>query len=86
MIGEARLDEGGFFCVYPHNGDIEAGEHISTSELPGYGQRQDDDLLHSFTLGKATETVDWDAVTETVASNGQEYRVCLLAVVYTSGR
>jgi hypothetical protein len=47
--------------------------------------KQDDDLLHSYTLGKATEDVDWDNVTETISFNGKEYKAYLIAVVYTSG-
>ena len=78
-LGEGRV------WVSSINGGIEAGDYITTSVLPGYGQLQDDDLLHSYTLGKATETVNWDKVTETVMYNGQEYEVYLIAVVYTSG-
>jgi hypothetical protein len=78
-LGEGRV------WVTNINGGIEAGDAITSSEIPGYGQRQDDDLLHIYTLGKAMETVDWDTVTETVTFNGQEYKVYLLAVVYTSG-
>jgi hypothetical protein len=78
-LGEGRV------WVTNVNGDIEVGDAITTSEIPGYGQRQDDDILHIYTLGKATETVDWDSVTDTVIFNGQEYKVYLLAVVYTSG-
>ena len=66
-------------------GRIEAGDYITSSAIPGYGQKQDDDLLHSYTLGKAIETVDWDAVTEIVEHNGVLYKVYLIAVVYTSG-
>ena len=46
---------------------------------------QDDDLLHSYTLGKAIETINWDNATETVDHDGQLYKRYLLAVVYTSG-
>lgn len=53
--------------------------------IPGYGQKQNDDLLHSYTLGKAIETVDWDTVTEVVEIDGKTYKVYLIAVVYTSG-
>ena len=67
------------------NGEIEAGDYITTSTVPGYGQRQDDDLLHSYTLAKAIETVDWDSVTQTVEFKGQSVKVYLIAVVYTSG-
>jgi hypothetical protein len=67
------------------NGDITAGNYITTSAIAGYGQKQDDDLLHSYTLGKATETVDWSQVTETVDFNGQTYKAYPIAVFYTSG-
>jgi hypothetical protein len=78
-LGEGRV------WVTNINGDIEAGDFITASEIPGYGQAQGDDLLHNYTLGKAMETINWDSVTETVVFNGQEYKVYLLAVVYTSG-
>lgn len=78
-LGEGRV------WVSDITGDIAAGDYITTSTLPGYGQRQGDDILHNYTLGKATETVDWDSVTETVDYNGKTYKVFLLAVVYTSG-
>jgi hypothetical protein len=78
-LGEGRV------WVTNISGGIKAGEYITSSAIPGYGQRQDDDILHSYTLAKAMETVDWDTVTETVIYNGQEYKIYLLAVVYTSG-
>ena len=67
------------------NGDIEAGDYITSSRISGYGQKQDDDLLHSYTLGKAIETVDWDNVNEVVEFNSSTYKAHLIAVVYTSG-
>jgi hypothetical protein len=67
------------------NGDIENGDYITTSAIAGYGQKQDDDLLHSYTLGKAIETVDWSQVTDTIEFNGQVYKIYTIAVVYTSG-
>lgn len=78
-LGEGRV------WVCNINGQIEAGDYITTSSIPGYGQRQDDDLLHSYTLGKAIETIDWDSVTEIIEFNGQTYKVYLIAAVYTSG-
>ncbi len=78
-LGEGRV------WVSNINGNIEAGDYISTSTIPGYGQIQADDLLHSYTLGKAIETIDWDTVSETVEYNGQSYKRYLIAVVYTSG-
>jgi hypothetical protein len=67
------------------NGNIECGDYITTSAIQGYGQKQDDDILRNYTLGKAIETVDWDEVTETVEFEGRLYKVYLIGVVYTSG-
>jgi hypothetical protein len=78
-LGEGRM------WVSDINGNIEAGDYITSSPVPGYGQLQNDDLLHSYTVGKAIETVDWDTVTEIVEYDGKQYRLYLIAVVYTSG-
>jgi hypothetical protein len=78
-LGEGRV------WVSNFNGDIHAGDYITTSVVPGYGQLQDDDLLHSYTLGKATETVDWSSLKDTIEFNGHTYKIYLIAVVYTSG-
>ena len=66
-------------------GDIEAGDYITTSAIAGYGQKQGDDILHSYTLGKAIETVDWSNVTETVEFDSGTYKVYIIGVVYTRG-
>lgn len=78
-LGEGRA------LVTNINGNIHAGDYITTSPLSGYGQKQNDDLLHSYTLGKATEKVDWDNVKETIEFNGKVYKIMLIAVVYVSG-
>jgi hypothetical protein len=78
-LGEGRV------LVTNVNGNVEMGDFITTSAIPGYGQKQPDDLLHSYTLGKVVEEVDWDTVTETIEHDGHNYKVYLIAVVYTSG-
>ena len=78
-LGEGRV------WVTNINGDIEDGDYITTSAIAGYGQKQDDDLLHSYTLGKAIEDVDWSEVTETVEFDGYTYKAYPISVVYTSG-
>jgi hypothetical protein len=78
-LGEGRV------WVTDINGDIVAGDYITTSLVAGYGQKQDDDVLHSYTLGKAIESVTWSEVTTTVEYNGQTYNAYPIAVVYTSG-
>ena len=39
------------------NGDIALGDFITTSSVAGYGMRQSDDLLHNFTVAKASAAV-----------------------------
>jgi len=78
-LGEGRV------WVTDANGQIQAGDYITTSYVPGYGQKQDDDIVHSYTLGKATENVNWEKITETTTFNGKVYKIYLIAVVYTSG-
>jgi Family of unknown function (DUF6519) len=67
------------------NGEVNAGDYITSSEIPGYGMKQEDDILHNYTLGKAIEDVDWSQVTETVSLNGADYKIHLIGVIYTSG-
>ena len=67
------------------NGEIQAGDYITTSPIPGFGQRQDDDLLHSYTVGKAIESVDWESVVQTVEFEGREIRIYLIAIMHTTG-
>lgn len=79
-LGEGRV------WVSNINGDIETGDYITSSTLAGYGQLQDDDFLHTYTIGKATETVDWQNVHEFITTkDGREIKVYPIAVVYTSG-
>lgn len=42
------------------NGDIENGDYICSSIIPGYGRKQNDDLLHNYTVAKATMDCDFD--------------------------
>jgi hypothetical protein len=78
-LGEGRM------WVCDLNGPIEAGDYVTSSDLPGYGQLQDDDIARNYTVGKAIETVDWDQVENTVEIDGRQAKVYLLAVVYISG-
>jgi hypothetical protein len=71
----------GLVLVTNKNGNLQLGDYITSSSIPGYGQKQDDDLLHSYTLGKVTELVDWGSVKDKI----QGYKYCLISCVYVSG-
>jgi len=52
----------GHVLVTDGGGNVEIGDYLTSSNVAGYAMKQDDDLLHSYTLAKATESVDWNTV------------------------
>jgi hypothetical protein len=59
------LGEGGIW-VTNINGNIESGDYITTSNVVGYGMRQDDDVLHNYTVAKSTMSCDFDPITQSI--------------------
>jgi len=61
IFGRVRvnsLGEGGIW-VCNKNGNIENGDYVTSCTVPGYGTLQPDDLLHSFTVAKATCNINF---------------------------
>ena len=48
------------------NGNLESGDYITTSNVAGYGMRQDDDILHNYTVAKITMDCDFEPTTQPV--------------------
>jgi hypothetical protein len=53
----------GAIWVVDTNGSLESGDYITTSNVAGYGQKQEDDVLHNYTVAKITMDCDF-TVTE----------------------
>ena len=53
------LGEGALW-VANTNGNLVSGDYVTTSNLPGYAQRQDDDILRSCTVAKSTMDCDFE--------------------------
>ena len=49
----------GAIWVVDTNGPLESGDYITTSNVVGYGQKQDDDILHNYTVAKITMDCDF---------------------------
>ena len=80
------LGEGGInVCNY--NGDILNGDYICSSGLLGKGMKQNDDIMHNYTVGKALESVIWE--NEMIGENGcfeqDGYKCKMIACTYHSG-
>ena len=46
------------------NGTLESGDYITTSNVAGYGMKQDDDILHNYTVAKILMDCDFNPVTQ----------------------
>ncbi len=51
----------GLINVCGENGDIDKGDLIVTSSIPGKGMKQSDDIVRSYTVAKAREAVTFDS-------------------------
>ena len=55
----------GHVLVCDEGGNVEVGDYICSSNIEGHGMKQDDDLLHNYTVAKACEAVNWDTESST---------------------
>ena len=78
-LGEGKVWVTNFVGI-PSNGD-----YICSSPISGYGQLQDDDILHSYTVAKLTESIDWSKVTDVIEHGGVEYKKYLAGCTYHCG-
>jgi len=49
----------GAIWVVNTGGSLESGDYITTSNVAGYGQKQEDDVLHNYTVAKITMDCDF---------------------------
>jgi hypothetical protein len=54
----------GAIWVIDENGTLESGDYITTSNITGYGMKQDDDLLHNYTVAKTLMDCDFNPKTQ----------------------
>jgi len=50
----------GAIWVSNYNGNLNNGDYITSSVIPGIGMKQDDDLLHNYTVAKITMNCDFN--------------------------
>ena len=72
----------GMLLVTDTNGNIETGDYICSSDRRGHGQKQDDDLLHNYTVAKATQPIDFSTKSD---DSDLGYKSVLVACTYHCG-
>ena len=68
-LGEGQVNVCGL------GGNLQPGDLITTSSIPGKGQKQDDNIIRSYTVAKCRETVTFDSPTQ----------VCMVSCIYLCG-
>lgn len=78
----------GCIWVCDINGNIESGDFITSSIIPGIGVKQDDDLMHNYTVAKVTMDCDFNPelipILKSVTSNIPVYREDKIDILNTS--
>ena len=78
------LGEGGIW-VSNINGEIENGDYITSSSIPGFGCKQTSDMLHNYTVAKCCCNIDWNNVNEVLLYNNINYKIKFIACTYHCG-
>ena len=78
-VGEGKV------WVTNFEGEPSNGDYITSSPIAGYGKLQSDDILHSYTVAKLTEVIDWSSVNDTIEHDGVQYKKYLVGCTYHCG-
>lgn len=79
------IGEGAIWIVNT-NGNFENGDYIQTSNVAGYGEKQDDDLLHNYTVAKITCDCDFNMSSTKYESKRVGSNIaCFVGCVYYCG-
>ena len=80
----------GAMWVVNTNGDLDNGDYICSAFVPGYGRKQDDDVLHNYTVAKATISCKFELAStkylcQEFQYNGKTYRKAFISCTYHCG-
>ena len=85
------IGEGGIWIVNT-NGDLENGDYIQSSSVIGLGEKQEDDILHSYTVAKITcdcnfelNTDNYECIEFIDPTSGNTYKKAFVGCTYHCG-
>lgn len=67
------------------NGDINNGDYIMSSNILGYGCKQKDDILHSYTVAKCCSIINWNSINSYINHYNNTYKIAFVACTYHCG-
>ena len=75
----------GAIMVSNINGNIENGSYITSSPVAGIGMKQDDMLLHNYTVAKSVVDENFDINFNEITYNNTIYKIKLIGCTYHCG-
>ena len=67
------------------NGNVNNGDYIMTSDIKGYGCKQNDDILHSYTVAKCCSVINWNSINSYISHYNTNYKIAFVACTYHCG-
>ena len=67
------------------NGDVQNGDYIMSSNISGYGCKQNDDILHSYTVAKCCSIINWNSINSYINYYSKQYKIAFVACTYHCG-
>ena len=74
------------------NGNLENGDYIQSSDVIGYGEKQDSEFLANYTVAKITmdcnfniNSSDYDCIEFVDSTSGNTYRKAFVGCTYHCG-
>ena len=67
------------------NGEVQNGDYITSSNISGYGMKQNDDLVHNYTVAKCTQDINWSSINEYTTHDGNDYKIYNSSCTYHCG-
>ena len=88
--GKVRVNSIGEGAIWICNisGSLENGDYITTCKVPGYGSKQNDDILHNYTVAKITTDCNFTTGNYTTGStthNSVIYKTAFVGCTYHCG-
>ena len=75
----------GCLLVSNYGGEIENGDYITTCPIAGYGSLQNDDIMHSYTVAKCTQNINWSSIPYNITYNNKQYKTIMVSCTYHCG-
>jgi hypothetical protein len=74
----------GYILVTDIGGEIKNGDYITSSEIAGYGQLQEDNILYNYTIAKSIQNINWNNInsSDVIEYNNKKNKYIIVACTF----